>query len=94
MNFYENIVILNPDLDDKTIDDSVERVKNLVIKNGGEVLRSENWGRKKMAYALKKQQKGVYILLLLKAPPPVIAELEKFYKVFDPLLKFIVIKLR
>ncbi len=93
MNFYENILILDPNLDDKAIEDAVERVKDMVIKKGGEVLKSENWGHKKLAYELKKQKKGVYILLLFKAPPPVIAELERFYKLFDPLIKFLFIKL-
>lgn len=94
MNFYENIIILDPNLDDKTIEDAIERVKNMIIKKGGEVLKSENWGHKKLAYGLKKQKKGIYILLLFKAPPSVIAELERFYKLFDPLLKFLVIKLK
>jgi small subunit ribosomal protein S6 len=94
MNFYENILILNPNLDDKAIEDAVSKVKNVVTKNGGEILKSENWGRKKLAYDLKKQSKGSYILLVFKAPPPVIAELERFYKVFDSLLKFLVVKLK
>lgn len=94
MNFYENIIILDANLDDKAVEDAVERVKNVVIKKGGEVLKSENWGRKKLAYELKNQKKGVYILLLFKAPSHVIAELERFYKIFDPLLKFLFIKLK
>jgi small subunit ribosomal protein S6 len=94
MNFYENILIFDPNLDDKAVENEVERVKNMVIKKGGDVLKSENWGHKKLAYELKKQKKGVYILLLFKAPSPVIAELERFYKAFDSLLKFLVIKLK
>jgi small subunit ribosomal protein S6 len=93
MNFYENIFILNPKLEEKAVEDAVERVKNIVTKNGGEVLKSENWGPKRLAYDLKKQNKGVYILLAFKAPSTVISELERFYKVFDSLLKFLVIKL-
>ncbi len=94
MNFYENILIFDPNLDDKAVEDAVERVKNMVTKKGGEVIKSENWGHKKLSYELKKQKKGVYILLLFKAPSPVIAELERFYKAFDSLLKFLVIKLK
>lgn len=94
MNFYENIIILDPNLDDKAIEEAVERVKNAVIKKGGEIIKTENWGRKKLAYEIKKQKKGAYILLLFKVSPTVIAELERFYKVFEPLLKFLVIKLR
>lgn len=94
MNFYENIIILEPNLDDKAIAEAVERVKNVLIKKGGEVMRSENWGQRKLAYEIKKHEKGTYILLLFKASPSAIIELERFYKIFEPLLKFLVIKLR
>ncbi len=94
MNFYENLVILNPNLDDKVIDDAVERVKNMIIQKGGEILKLENWGRKKLAYELKKHNKGVYIFLLFKASPPVITELERHYNVFDFFLKSLFIKLK
>jgi len=94
MNFYENIIILNPNLDDKAIEEAVERVKNVVVKKGGEVLKTENWGVKKLAYEIKKQKQGVYVLLIFKAPPDAISELERFYRLFDPLLKFLVIKLK
>jgi small subunit ribosomal protein S6 len=94
MNFYENIFILSPDLDDSAVENSIERVKNIVIKNGGEIIKIENWGRKKLAYELNKQSKGIYILLIFKAPPATIHELEKLSKVFDVLIKFMAIKLR
>ena len=94
MNFYENIVILDPNLDEKATEEAVERVKNVIVKKGGDVFRSENWGSRKLAYDVKKHKKGTYVLILFKAPPSTIAELEKFYKVFDLALKFMVIKLR
>lgn len=93
MNFYENIVILDPNLDEKATEEAVERVKNVIVKKGGDVFRSENWGSRKLAYDVKKHKKGTYVLIFFKAPPSTIAELEKFYKVFDLALKFMVIKL-
>ncbi|GBE06744.1 MAG TPA: 30S ribosomal protein S6 [Nitrospirae bacterium] len=93
MNFYENLVIFESSLDDKAIEGSVERIKGLIVKKGGEILKTENWGQKKLAYVLKKQKKGIYVLLIFKALPNTIAELEKFYKVFDPVFKFLIIKL-
>jgi small subunit ribosomal protein S6 len=94
MNFYENIFILAPNLDENAIENAVERVKNIVIKNGGEIIKTENWGRKKLAYNLKKQDKGFYMFLVFKSPPMVLSELERFFKVFDPLLKYMFIKMR
>jgi len=94
MNLYENLIILDPNLNDKAVEEAVERIKDVIIKKGGEILKSENWGHKKLAYEIKKHKKGTYILLLFKSPSSVIVELERFYKVFEPLLKFLVIKLK
>lgn len=94
MNYYENIMIIDPNLNDKEIEKAVERVKDVINKSGGEILKSEKLGLKKLAYDVKKQKKGSYILLLLKAPPTTILELERFYKVFDPILKFLIVKLK
>ncbi|MEK7823124.1 MAG: 30S ribosomal protein S6, partial [Nitrospirota bacterium] len=94
MNFYENLIILDPKLDSKAAEEAVERIKDVVTKKGGEVLKTENWGRKKLAYELKKRKEGIYVLLLFKAPSQAIVELERFYKVFEPLFKFLVIKLK
>jgi len=93
MNFYENIVILDQGLDDKAIEDAIERIKDVIIKKGGEVIKLENWGRKRLAYELNKRKEGFYILFLFKSLPSAIVELERFYKVFDPVIKFLIIKL-
>ena len=93
MNYYEYIVILDPNLDDNAIEETAQRIRDIIIKQGGEIIKSENWGRRKLAYELNKHQKGCYILLLFKAPPSTITELEKLSKVVDPIIKFMVVKL-
>lgn len=93
MNYYEDVVILDPNLDDSAIEETVQRIKDVIIKQGGEIFKTENWGRRKLAYELNKHQKGCYILLLFKAPPPTIAELEKLSKVVDAIVKFMVVRL-
>ncbi|HDZ62030.1 MAG TPA: 30S ribosomal protein S6 [Nitrospirae bacterium] len=93
MNYYENLLVLDSSLDEKALNDAVDRVKNVILKKGGEILKAENWGLNKLAYVLKKHKKGVYMLLVFKAPPATIADLEKFFKVLDPLIKFLIIKL-
>lgn len=94
MNYYENIMIIDPKSDSKEIERASERVKDVINKSGGEILKEENWGRKKLAYTLNKQKEGFYVLLLFKAPPSTILELERFYKIFDPVFKFLIVKLR
>jgi small subunit ribosomal protein S6 len=94
MNLYEKVIILDPNLDEKAIEEIVGKVKGLITEQGGEILKSENWGQKKLAYELNKRDKGYYILLYFKAPPSAISKLEKFCRVTDPIIKFMIIKLR
>jgi len=94
MNLYEKIMILNPGLDTKAVEETVEKVKDKITKQGGEILKSENWGTRKLAYVLNKHDKGIYILLLFKSPPSTILELERFCKVTDTIIKFMVVRLQ
>jgi len=93
MNIYENIVILNAALSDEEINTSISRIKDTIVNSGGEVLKTDLWGRKKLAYDIKKQSKGFYVLLIFKTDPSTIKKLEELYKVFDPVIKYMVIKL-
>ncbi len=93
MNIYENVLILNASLPDEEINGSVAKIRDIILNAGGEVLLSEMWGRRKLAYDIKKQNKGFYSLLIFKAPSATIKKLEDYYKVFDPVIKYMVIKL-
>lgn len=93
MNIYENIVILNASLPDEEINASISKIKDIIVNAGGEVLTTDSWGRRKLAYEIKKQNKGFYTLLIYKTPSATIKKLEEFYKVFDPVIKYMIIKL-
>lgn len=97
MNIYENIVILNASLTDEDIESASGgvsgKIKDLITNSGGEILKTEVWGRRKLAYEIKKQKKGFYLFLVFKAPSAAIKKLEDYYKVFDPVVKYMVIKL-
>ncbi|MCL4492618.1 MAG: 30S ribosomal protein S6 [Nitrospirae bacterium] len=93
MNVYENMVILNPSLNDEEIKSAVDKISDLIANSGGEVLKAENWGRRKLAYELNRQKMGLYVFFLFKAPSATVKKIEDYFKVFDPVLKFMVIKL-
>jgi small subunit ribosomal protein S6 len=93
MNIYENIVILNAALADEEAEAAITKIKELIAAQGGEVLKVDIWGRKKLAYEIKKQKKGLYVLLFYKTPSATIKKLEEFYKVFDTVLKYSILKL-
>lgn len=93
MNVYETILILGPNLDENAVDQAVGRVKGIISNHSGEILKSDNWGKKKLAYIIKKENRGHYVLLVFKAQPTVISEFERFFKVTDQFLKSMTIKL-
>jgi len=93
MNIYENVVILNASLPDEEINAAIAKIKDLVTNSGGETLKADLWGRKKLAYEIKKQQKGFYVFFVLKTPAATVRKLEDLYKVFDSVIKYMVIKL-
>lgn len=93
MNIYENIVILNASLSDEDLEAATGKIQDLITKAGGEMLKVDIWGRKKLAYEVKKHKKGFYILFVFRAAPSLIKKIEGYYKVFDPVIKYMVIKL-
>ncbi|MBI4824007.1 MAG: 30S ribosomal protein S6 [Nitrospirae bacterium] len=93
MNIYENIIILDASLTEEAISESVSKIKDLIEGSGGEILKTDLLGRRKLAYEVNKHSKGFYVLVLFKSPPSLIKKLEDYYKVFDPVIKFMVIRL-
>lgn len=93
MNIYENVVILNPSLGEEDVKSAIAKISEIITGSGGEVLKIDNWGKKKLAYELNKQKFGFYILFLFRSPSATIKKIEDYFKVYDPVLKFMVIRL-
>lgn len=93
MNLYETILILDPSLEENAAEKIVEKVKGIISKHSGEILKTENWGKRRLAYTIKKQNKGLYVLITFKAVPDVLEELDRLFKVSDQFLKTLTIKL-
>ncbi len=93
MNTYENIVIFDPSLNEESLDQSISSVTNLISQNGGEILKIDRWGLRKLAYELNKRKQGIYVLFLFKVPSEFIKKLESYYRLQDTVVKFMIIKL-
>jgi small subunit ribosomal protein S6 len=59
---YETVFVLHPDLTDDIVTSTVDRLKEVITKMGGEILNEDHWGKKKLAFAVKKHQRGNYVL--------------------------------
>jgi small subunit ribosomal protein S6 len=93
MEIYESLFIIRPSLNDEETSTLVEKIKGVVEKNGATLVKAENWGRKKLAYEIKRERKGTYVYLFFKGPGQVIGELERSYRLEDSIIKFLTVRL-
>jgi small subunit ribosomal protein S6 len=92
-NVYESAVMINAALDDEQIQALISRVKETITNNGGEIREIEDWGRKRLAYVVKKSKVGYYAIFRFNAPSSLIAKLERFYILDEQFLRYLTIKL-
>ncbi|MCX7985091.1 MAG: 30S ribosomal protein S6 [Bacteroidetes bacterium] len=90
---YETTFIVNANLDDPVIDSIIEKVKDFIIKNGGEILETTKWGRKRFAYPIKKKNNGFYVVCVFKAPTSFIHKLERQFTLDESILRYLIIAL-
>ncbi len=90
MHPYELVLIIHPDLDEAAISGVLEKVKTWIGDSGGTVENIERWGKRQMAYTIKKQRDGMYILLTLKMAPTFSSELERNLKFLEPVMRFMI----
>lgn len=77
MNTYELVCIIHPDLDDNAFKGIIEKVSGWVTEAGGNVDKVDTWGRRRMAYSIRKQREGQYVLFNLSMQPSAAAGLER-----------------
>jgi len=74
---YETTFILEPGLDEKRVDEEIERVSQWIRDLSGEVLEVQRWGKRRLAYEINKKRDGVYVMILHQSPGPVVKEIER-----------------
>jgi small subunit ribosomal protein S6 len=93
MQLYESIFIVRPSLSDDETTQLIEKMKGVLEKAGASVLILENWGKKKLAYEVKRERRGTFVYLHFKASGNVVGELEHSYRLEDSVLKFLTVRL-
>ena len=94
MNFYEHTIIARKDTSPSQLKQIQEKYTNLVMKNEGKVVKTENWGLLNLSYLIKKNKKGNYIHLKIEGSGKTIVELEKNEKIDKNLLRFLTVKVK
>jgi small subunit ribosomal protein S6 len=88
---YEALYICTPELEEGDIQTVSQEVESLVTSNGGSIVRSEIWGKRKLAYMVKKYSEGSYILLRFQSPPEFVAKLEQWFRLSDSVFRYLVV---
>ena len=92
MRHYELMVILDPDLEERTVAPSLDRYLGLVRQDGGTVDSVDVWGRRRMAYEIKKRAEGIYAVVALTAEPDTVKELDRQLTLNESVLRTKVIR--
>lgn len=90
MRTYEVFLIISPDLDDETVNGVVERTKSWMTEAGGSVTKVDMWGKRRMAYLIRKQREGNYVLIVAELDPASIAELERNLRFLEPVMRYLI----
>lgn len=92
MRHYELMVILDPDLEERTVTPSLEQFLSVVRNGGGTVERLDVWGRRRLAYEINKKAEGIYAVVDLNAEPDVVKELDRQLNLNEAVLRTKVIR--
>jgi small subunit ribosomal protein S6 len=89
MREYELVFIVHPDLDETALTDVVEKVRGWITEAGGAVSKVDLWGKRKMAYAIRKQKEGQYVLFTTQLEPAFVVTLERNLRFLEPVMRFL-----
>ncbi len=92
MPFYEHVFIARQDISSAQVDGLVETFTGLVENDGGKIVGTEYWGLKNLAYRIKKNRKGHYVMLNIDAPVAAINELERNERLHEDVLRYLTLR--
>ena len=90
MRTYEVVLIIHPELDETAFNEAVEKVKGWITTAGGTVAKVDVWGKRRLAYVIRKQRDGQYVLITAEFPPAYTTELERNLRFLEPVIRFMI----
>ena len=88
MSFYETVFIVRQDLSEKQVETLTSDYSKIIASGGGKVVRVEQWGLRTLAYRIRKNRKGHYVLMHIDAAPAAVAEMERQMRLSEDILRF------
>ena len=93
MRSYQSVLILKSDLDEAQVDQVLEKITEFLSKNNGSIVKVEKWGKKRLAYRVKKSRFGYYLNIYHTCESLKVSALEADYKLYNLILKYLLIRL-
>ncbi len=91
MREYEMVFIVRSDLDEEAFNEVVEKVKGWISEPGGQVTKVDLWGKRRLAYPIRKQVDGQYVLMNMKMSPAINSELERNLRFLEPVIRYLIL---
>ena len=91
MKEYELTVLIHPDLE-TDLDKALGKVKSLVTDNGGEIIKEDNWGKKKLAYQIKREDFAIYVYFEVNLPADAPLKISNTLNITDGVLRYLLVK--
>ena len=91
MNPYELLLIITPDYDESEAEALTDQVKG-IIENSGTLLKVDPWGKKRLAYPIRKRSEGYYVLYIFECAPSFVAELSQSLRVIETILRYMIVQ--
>jgi len=93
MSLYETVIIIRQETSTQQVEALADTFEDIVKQSGGSVKKRENWGLRSLAYKIKKNKKGHYILLNIEAPPIAIHEMERVMRLNEDILRYLTLRI-
>jgi len=93
MSLYETVIIIRQETSTQQVEALADTLEDIVKQSGGSVKKRENWGLRSLAYKIKKNKKGHYILLNIEAPPTAIHEMERVMRLNEDILRYLTLRI-
>jgi small subunit ribosomal protein S6 len=87
MHQYELMVILDPSVEEKTVEPSLDKFLNVIRNSGGTVDRTDIWGRRRLAYEIKKKSEGIYAVVQMTASSDAVIELDRQLRLSEAVMR-------
>ncbi|HOA15317.1 MAG TPA: 30S ribosomal protein S6 [Bacillota bacterium] len=92
MRAYECMFIISPQLDEEKTEAVIAKFDDLIVKNGGEVTKTDRMGRRRLAYEIDGNMEGFYTILYFNAEPTLAAELDRVFKITDGVIRHLIVR--